>query len=517
VHTSPEALQQAIEIQLKSVPVTFQEAAKQLQELSNDLARIAADLTAVDRDLKHVDAALEAERIERDQAFSVAREIEGDANRLGAEINGEKLNELISNCKLLLAESQDALQEREQAVKDNQERLNGAIASANSLGRTLDDKNKLRDETQSKVDAISLRLGELGLSDMIQSTEDRILHLIETSRTGVVNLENERTNLEAQRGNAEGQWESSRAERVKLEKNLQEWEQTLGDLTSYIEDFRSKSKALQLAADVSTDVIAGSIARVSEEKDCLHTALQLADQYAAARKLLALQRERDELLPEIEAAKRSLNESKEEIGKLKEASTQTARWISRLAESVDRAVKERIAKHQPEIGRLFKTMIPSPYPFDRVIMRSGKNGLELGIRYRGKAEDAGEPRFFLSSAQANVLALSIFISLAENQRWSKLQTLLVDDPVQHLDDLDAVAFLDELRATALGRFRPKRQIILSTCDQNLYLLMIRKFDLLKSAGFRFMGISLIDNGPGGPVIHYDIGGLPNSRHAVRMT
>jgi len=245
VHTSPEALQQAIEIQLKSVPVTFQEAAKQLQELSNDLARIAADLTAVDRDLKHVDAALEAERIERDQAFSVAREIEGDANRLGAEINGEKLNELISNCKLLLAESQDALQEREQAVKDNQERLNGAIASANSLGRTLDDKNKLRDETQSKVDAISLRLGELGLSDMIQSTEDRILHLIETSRTGVVNLENERTNLEAQRGNAEGQWESSRAERVKLEKNLQEWEQTLGDLTSYIEDFRSKSKALQ--------------------------------------------------------------------------------------------------------------------------------------------------------------------------------------------------------------------------------------------------------------------------------
>ena len=151
-------------------------------------------------------------------------------------------------------------------------------------------------------------------------------------------------------------------------------------------------------------------------------------------------------------------------------------------------------------------MIPSPYLFDKVSMRKNKSGLELGLRYRGLRKDAGEPRFFLSSAQANILALSIFLSLAGRQQWSRLETILLDDPVQHLDDLDAVAFLDYLRAAALGNFCPRKQIIVSTCDQNLYLLMLRKFSLLESAGLRFMGISLLENGKKGAQIHYDVGG-----------
>ncbi|MGD0919027.1 MAG: hypothetical protein ABSB22_21490, partial [Thermodesulfobacteriota bacterium] len=129
---------------------------------------------------------------------------------------------------------------------------------------------------------------------------------------------------------------------------------------------------------------------------------------------------------------------------------------------------------------------------------------------------AGEPRFFLSCAQANVLALSIFLSLAGKQRWSKLDALFLDDPVQHLDDLNAVAFLDNLRAVSLGKFGPKRQIIVSTCDQNLYLLMIRKFRMLETAGIKFMGISLLDRGIEGPEIYYDAGG-PRDRVTFAAT
>jgi hypothetical protein len=92
------------------------------------------------------------------------------------------------------------------------------------------------------------------------------------------------------------------------------------------------------------------------------------------------------------------------------------------------------------------------------------------------------------------------------QKWFNLDSVLLDDPIQHLDDLDAVAFLDTIRAVALGRFGTKKQVILSTCDRNLYRLMIHKFRLIESAGARFCAISMLDGGSTGPRIQYDFGG-----------
>ena len=140
--------------------------------------------------------------------------------------------------------------------------------------------------------------------------------------------------------------------------------------------------------------------------------------------------------------------------------------------------------------------------------------LELGLRYRGQEEDVGEPQFYLSNAQANVLALSLFLSFTRAQRWARLETILLDDPVQHLDDLDAVAFLDTLRSVALGSLGPRKQVVVSTCDQNLYLLMIRKFGMLESMGLRFTAISLLDRGEAGPEVLYDIGG-PSGKTFLR--
>jgi len=138
-------------------------------------------------------------------------------------------------------------------------------------------------------------------------------------------------------------------------------------------------------------------------------------------------------------------------------------------------------------------------------LKEDEAGVSIGIRYRDQVDDAGEAQYFLSSAQANVLALSIFLSLASKQRWSNLETILLDDPVQHLDDLDAVAFLDTLRALALGRFGKRRQVIVSTCDQTLYLLMCKKLRMLEPMGLRFSGISLVGGGVDGPGVSYDFG------------
>lgn len=111
-------------------------------------------------------------------------------------------------------------------------------------------------------------------------------------------------------------------------------------------------------------------------------------------------------------------------------------------------------------------------------MKIEKDILRLGLKYEGKEQELGEPVYFLSNGQANVFALSIFFSFARKQNWSKLDSILLDDTAEHLDNLDALPLIDSIRNFAIENLI--KQIILSTYDFNLYMLMILKFRILSS-------------------------------------
>lgn len=81
-----------------------------------------------------------------------------------------------------------------------------------------------------------------------------------------------------------------------------------------------------------------------------------------------------------------------------------------------------------------------------------------------------EPTVYLSTGQANVLALSIFIGIALRQRLLKLDVVCMDEPVQHLDDLHFLGFVSLLKRVALSR-----QVILSTADANVAEIITRQF------------------------------------------
>lgn len=184
-------------------------------------------------------------------------------------------------------------------------------------------------------------------------------------------------------------------------------------------------------------------------------------------------------------------------------------WIAPLRASVSSAVTNFIGPHAEAINQIFRRMVPHAHAFEEIVLRaSNGGGLDLGLRYRGKDAPSGSPEFFLSTAQMNVLALSIFLAFAQSQQWSQFETMLLDDPVQHLDDLDALAFLDMLRAVLQSGER--RQVIISTCSRNLYAHIIRKFRLVEAPGLRFSAITLEDHPLEGATIRYDHGAAPNS-------
>jgi exonuclease SbcC len=514
-HHSGKALQDAIDARMKHVPVSLQEAAKDLQNLSNKLAILNANIEDFKNEIKGVDNDFHKAQSGREKAVLITREIEAKAAVLGTSLALEEAKDSIEQSQALLAIQQGSERQAEERFNKANDQLSLAIVTTKSLEEALAAENEVCKKSQRELDSIELQFIELGLLNDRQQTVDQFQLQVESARTQLAELKMQKSDREIAKDKAQNDWDSSRSERVKMETNLKEWEETIGRLTAEIEDFQFKCKALGMPIDASSEIIDRDRDLLSQDKEKLDTVIKMIQRYEWYIKVTTLESKREELRGVISSVEKDMKEKTRKIEKFREVTNEAESWISALSESVNIAVRTKIDAHQPEIVRLFKAMIPCPYLFEKVTLKREETGIRLGLRYRGQEKDAGEPRFFLSYAQANVLALSIFLSLSGKQNWSKLETILLDDPVQHLDDLDAVAFLDNLRTMALGGFGPKKQIIVSTCDKNLYLLMIRKFRLLEANGLQFTGISMIDKGSGGPEIIYDVGGPEDRRHILR--
>lgn len=84
-------------------------------------------------------------------------------------------------------------------------------------------------------------------------------------------------------------------------------------------------------------------------------------------------------------------------------------------------------------------------------------------------EMKADPLLVFSSSQANVTALSYFLALGWAAGRDGLPFVLLDDPLQSMDDVNALGFADLCR-----HIRRQRQLIVSTHDRRLASLLRRK-------------------------------------------
>jgi len=97
-----------------------------------------------------------------------------------------------------------------------------------------------------------------------------------------------------------------------------------------------------------------------------------------------------------------------------------------------------------------------------------------------------------SEAQMNVLSLSIFLGLILSINNYEFQQIFLDDPVQSLDDINVVSFIDLLRALIRSDHVNKNYII-STHDHNFSKLL--KIKLRNYSFIEYMFISYGEEGP----------------------
>jgi chromosome segregation protein len=80
------------------------------------------------------------------------------------------------------------------------------------------------------------------------------------------------------------------------------------------------------------------------------------------------------------------------------------------------------------------------------------------------------PRFTFSSGQRRALGLAFLLAVYLSRPWCKLRTLVLDDPIQHIDDYRALHLAEVLSSIRqLGH-----QVVCTVEDPNLAELLCRR-------------------------------------------
>jgi exonuclease SbcC len=94
--------------------------------------------------------------------------------------------------------------------------------------------------------------------------------------------------------------------------------------------------------------------------------------------------------------------------------------------------------------------------------------------YEEGSEDPIIPNLYFSTAQLNILSLSIFLAKALNtvdKDKKPVDCIFIDDPIQSMDSINILSTIDLLRSIVVNE---NKQIIISTHDENFHNLLKKK-------------------------------------------
>lgn len=133
--------------------------------------------------------------------------------------------------------------------------------------------------------------------------------------------------------------------------------------------------------------------------------------------------------------------------------------------------ERRVKAMQPLVANIFQRLDPHPafktieFELDTYYRRGTTSPL-----VRDVVEDvAADPLVIFSTSQANIVALSYFIAMSLSAGQRGLPFLLLDDPVQSMDDVNVLGFADLCR-----HLQSRRQLIVSTHERRFAGLLERK-------------------------------------------
>ncbi|MCJ2067316.1 AAA family ATPase [Methylobacterium sp. J-030] len=204
------------------------------------------------------------------------------------------------------------------------------------------------------------------------------------------------------------------------------------------------------------------------------------DAYAREERSRLVDLERAILTVEASQAIGRVAELERKVGLLREDADEAAGHLTRAqaavtaAKSLDRSVKrtnaeivdERLATISPLLNELYQRLRPHREWRDIEYSIRGDVRRLLSL----KIGDNLNPQFVFSSGQRRAAGLAFLLSVHLSRPWCQWKTLVLDDPVQHIDDFRALHLVEVLTAMR----QTGRQIVCAVEDASLAELMCRR-------------------------------------------
>jgi len=167
-----------------------------------------------------------------------------------------------------------------------------------------------------------------------------------------------------------------------------------------------------------------------------------------------------------DAVERELAATQHSLDQLLHASTRFMQIAEELQKTAESEAADALRLQRHAIQECFTAIYPHGHLNEVVV---GDEPLGTVLVTDKRLVGGVEPTMYLSTGQANVLGLSIFIGIALRQRLLRIGVVCLDEPVQHLDDLHFLGFVGLLKRVCLSR-----QIVLSTADANAAEIITRQ-------------------------------------------
>jgi len=218
-------------------------------------------------------------------------------------------------------------------------------------------------------------------------------------------------------------------------------------------------------------------------------------------------------LEEQVAALRSAADTAASAAESSERALSVAKAMDRGVRSISgEIIDERLAQISPLLNELYQRLRPH---FDwRSIEYSIRGDVRRFLSL--KVGDGLNPQFVFSSGQRRAAGLAFLLSVHLARAWTSWHTLLMDDPVQHIDDFRALHLIEVLAALRWGG----RQVICAVEDEALAELLCRRLlSTSESVGRRYdLAIGL--TGATTIVLETDVPPMPTgvlrSRSAIQV-
>lgn len=237
---------------------------------------------------------------------------------------------------------------------------------------------------------------------------------------------------------------------------------------------------------------------ISQERDWLidlERALLVLEASQAVSRMSSIESNILALRAEIEKLAQAVSQSQDAVT----AAREIERSIRRVSAEI---IDERLAQISPLLNELYQRL--RPHADWRTIDYSIRGDVRRFLSL--KVGDGLNPQFVFSSGQRRAAGLAFLLSVHLARAWTPLRSLLLDDPVQHIDDFRALHLVEVLAALRLDG----RQIICAVEDSALADLLCRRLVSTSTEGGRRLDIDLGPLGATSVVTDQEINPMPAS-------